>query len=104
MKLKSLSADKYEEWGADELVHWMVSIEPKVYGQYEEALTKALAEEQVTGECMDDIDVADIKRWVVVNFKHSKRLPREVKALVQGGAKQVNKPFEEGANAPTAYI
>ena len=48
LKLKTLSTDKYEEWGPDELVHWIV----------------------------------DIKRWGVINFKHSKRLLREIKALV----------------------
>eukprot|EP01084_Bolivina_argentea_P126138 223402_1 len=82
LKMQSLNINKYEEWSSEEIVHWIISLNPQIYGKYEQILTKTLKEEQVTGDCMCDVDVSDIKRWGIVQFKHSKALMKHIEALI----------------------
>ena len=103
LKVQSLDKSKYEEWGAEELVHWIVSIDPEVYSQYEEALRKTFQAEAVGGDCIDAIDANDVKGWGIVNFKHRKRLMQEINRLKDRN-KSKAAMLHEGANAHTAYI
>ena len=110
LKLDNLDVSKYKEWSRDELIYWIISIDKEVYGQYEQILKTSLTEEEVRGDCIDDIDVSDIKRWGIKNFKHSKNLMKQIKLLIERqqnvnqNVAKANPILNEGANAPTAYI
>ena len=67
LKVNNLDLDNYKDWDRDELIHWIISIDKDIYGQYEQILIQSFTEESVTGDCMDDIDVSDIKRWGILN-------------------------------------
>ena len=115
LKLENLNVDKYEEWSMDEIIHWILSIEPVIFRQYEGSLRKMLADEDVNGECLEAVDVSDIKRWGIRSFKHSKLLHQHIRSLVEGKRNKDNvnsnvasvanvTTMNEGSNAPTAYI
>ena len=106
LKLNNLDVGKYEEWGVDEIIYWIISLDEKVFQQYEGTLRKFLSEEDVNGECLIDVEVSDIKRWGIKSFKHSKLLLKAIKSLVDKDKIQNNdnNMLNEGANAPTAYI
>ena len=106
LKLNNLDVGKYEEWGVDEIIYWIISLDEKVFQQYEGTLRKFLSEEDVNGECLIDVEVSDIKRWGIKSFKHSKLLLKAIKSLVDKGKIQNNdnNMLNEGSNAPTAYI
>merc|ERR1711997_1126479 len=89
-KLKNLNTDNYEEWSADEIAHWIISLNPEIYGEYEQTLIKLLVEEDVNGECLENVDIADIKRFGIKSFKHSKQLLKEIKLLTQNKNKNKN--------------
>ena len=86
LKLKSLNPDNYEEWGPEEVTHWIVSIDPGMYGQYEQALTKSLKEEEVKGADLGDVDMTRRRPTIQVlrgfhgDRRHSNR-PRRRRRL-----------------------
>merc|ERR1712130_1087348 len=101
LKLENLNFDNYEEWTADEIVQWILSLNPEIYGEYEQILRKSLIEENVNGTDLDNVDSADIKRWGIKKFKHIKQLLKVIKSLTQDQNKQT---FTEGANTPIDFI
>lgn len=43
-----------------------------------------MSAEQVSGDCLDeDVSIADIKRWGVVQYKHSKHVLKGIKGLIR---------------------
>eukprot|EP01083_Nonionella_stella_P150432 479192_1 len=101
LKLQHLDTDNYEQWSADEVVHWMVSVDQQIYTQYEEKLKAFLKQEEVNGECLVDVEHSDIKRWGISNFKHAKQLLKSIKLLVH---KKDDNTQILNEGAPTAYI
>ena len=49
LKSKSPNEDEWEHWGSEQLIAWIVTIDPEEYGKYEEGLRKTFGAENVTG-------------------------------------------------------
>ena len=82
-KLQNINTDNYEEWSVNEVIHWIISLDPDNYGQYEERMRKVMIEEDVTGYCLDqDVDIKDMTRWGVTEIQHSKAVLKAIKALI----------------------
>ena len=82
LRLSALDNAGYSTWSGQQFIEWIISIDPQVYSQYAETLTASFHEELVTGECIDEIEAADVKRWGIINFTHMSRLMREIQGLV----------------------
>eukprot|EP01084_Bolivina_argentea_P229563 387419_1 len=88
----------YEKWNVNQLVEWIVELNPEIYGKYKQILIKTLSAENINGlsiktKVNDDtkpLEVKDIKRWGVKNFKHSKLLFRNIRLLVENNKGQKN--------------
>eukprot|EP01084_Bolivina_argentea_P059117 107901_1 len=106
LKLKCIDETKYETWSSDEIVSWIISLENNRYSKYEQILRISIAEEELTGEHLIDVNENDIKGWGIKNFGDKKNLCRKIKELVNKNNKNLNnfqQKINEG-NAPTAYI
>eukprot|EP01084_Bolivina_argentea_P195152 334861_1 len=105
LRLKCIDTTNYEQWNHDEILMWIMSLDNGRFTKYEQKLKQSLAEEDVSGVNLQEVDVADIKGWGVVNFNDKKYLMRQIQQLVQNVVKKVNDMNNEGNNvAPTAYI
>eukprot|EP00483_Globobulimina_turgida_P003163 UN03168 len=52
---QDVNPDNYEEWSAQQIINWIIALDPQIYGQYKKGLTKSLTSEQVNGQCMKQI-------------------------------------------------
>ena len=101
LKLSSLKTNEYTQWSLDEVVHWMISVDPSMYQKYKDVLVQKMSEEEVNGECLEQVDIKDIKRWGIKNFMHSKKLLKAINDLIQSNQ---NEGLQSSANESTAYL
>eukprot|EP01084_Bolivina_argentea_P160999 280300_1 len=78
----NIDVTKYLEWGAEQIVTWIVSLDTNRYLKYKEILQKAIKNEGVTGKHLSQVNEADIKGWGVVHFDDKKDLSLKIKQLV----------------------
>ena len=106
MKQRMINTEEFEEWSSEQFAAWIVSLDPAKYGQYEEGMKRMLIEEGVDGQCIDEkVAIADIKRWGIVHYLHSRHVLEEIRKLIQNKKGKQMLSMEEGANtAPTAYL
>eukprot|EP01084_Bolivina_argentea_P214197 363689_1 len=76
-----LNINNYHQWNSKYIVQWIISRDELIYSKYCNILIKHLTEEEVDGECLKDVDISDIHRWGIKNFKHSKQLLKHIKIL-----------------------
>ena len=106
LRVQNVDPSKFREWSTQEVVAWIVSLNPDSLGLYEDTMLRVMTEEGVDGECLDeDVSIADLKRWGVTLYKHSKHVLKEIKALIRSSG-AVNKCMDEGVAAAehTAYL
>ena len=108
-KLQNIDENKYNEWTKDELIYWIISLNGKVYKQYENNLKAMFDKQSIDGSCIEDIEDDDWKKWGIQNFKERKGLIKHIKSLInknknKNNNKQQNINDAEGTNPPTAYI
>eukprot|EP01084_Bolivina_argentea_P222025 375908_1 len=49
-----------------------------------------LSEEEFDGECLKAVEISDINRWGIKNFKHSKGLLKHIKILTDNQEGEIN--------------
>eukprot|EP01084_Bolivina_argentea_P214194 363682_1 len=69
--------------------------------QYRNTLIKMLSEEEVDGECLKAVEISDINRWGIKNFKHSKELLKHIKILSDNQEGEIERSQEEGDEKTT---
>merc|ERR1712154_52335 len=88
LKLKYIDTANYEQWEYEEIVQWILSLNKEMFSEYKGTLIDALKEESVNGQCLREVEVADIKRWGIKNFMHSKTLLKHIQNLVSNVANE----------------
>ena len=68
----NLDESQYDQWGPDEIVAWIINLDPKRLRRYEEALSKGLVEDQANTALLAEVDGADLKEWGIVDRKDRK--------------------------------
>ena len=115
---KNLKKDKFEEWGAEEIVCWILSLDLEMYGPYEDALREALKKECMNGQCLHLVGKDDLIRWGITNFEHFTILHQRIQELVKSkndGGENANdentnvenvnvENMKEGSSAVTPYM
>ena len=101
--------DKYKEWNVEDVINWMICLDPGEFSKYEEKMRKVMVEEEVTGDLLtNDIDIADLKRWGIIKLKHTKQVLKAIQSLItednKANANKNDAVLNEEANTPTAYI
>ena len=76
------SENAWQQWSVAEVSAWIVSLDPVIYAQYEMEMVRVMAEEDVDGETLRFVDVADLKRWGIVRLKHSKPILMRIQKLI----------------------
>ena len=108
LKLQHLDTTKYAEWGPEEIVSWILSLDGGRYMKYEEALRRNLKEEEVDGSMLDKVNSADLKGWGIVKFADKKHLEEQIGNLVANpnrpAANAAPMMANEGAHAATAFL
>ena len=82
LKSKLIDPSDYEQWDTQDIIAWILNLENGRFNKYKAKLEKTLIEENVKGEHLESVDVADIKGWGVVDFGDKKSLMKWIKALV----------------------
>eukprot|EP01084_Bolivina_argentea_P221136 374620_1 len=73
--------NNYKQWNSTQFIAWIISVEDCIYKQYAQILITSLTEENVNGTCLNDVDMSDIKRWGIKDFKYSKGLLKHIEML-----------------------
>lgn len=114
LKMPSFKGNDYSEWGPQEICDWIINIENGKLCKYEEVLGRNLKEEEVTGEMLQEIDGADLKRWGISKFADIKMVLKQIGQLIDGrthgdqsqtsSAALRSCTFEGVKTAPTVFI
>ena len=83
LKSKLIDPSRYKEWGTQDIITWILSLENGRYTKYKSKLEQSLNEEQVKGIHLESVDAIDVKGWGVVEFGDKKSLMKEIKALMK---------------------
>ena len=102
LKMRNIDVQNYRTWNWKQILLWILSLDDGRYSKYEDELRKNLANEEIGGEDLFEVNEADIKGWGVNNFKDKKNLSKRIKELVNQYKPAVGN--EGGLAAPTAYI
>ena len=107
LRLQQLDETKFIQWGSDQIVAWIINLDPNRLRKYEEVLTKGLVENEVNGAVLEEMDGADLKEWGIVDRKDRKYVRIEIEKLVANNRVKRNPDnmMIEGANAsPTSFV
>ena len=107
LRLQQLDETKFIQWGHDQILAWIINLDPNRLRKYEEVLTKGLVENEVNGAVLEEMDGADLKEWGIVDRKDRKYVRIEIEKLVasNGVKRNAENLMMEGANAAsTAFV
>ena len=87
-KQLKMNVGNFKQWSTEELVSWIVQLDPEHYAQYADEMLRVMTEEDVDGMCLDgDVSIDDLKRWGIRRFKHSKHILKAIMGLfLENGA------------------
>eukprot|EP01084_Bolivina_argentea_P214196 363687_1 len=98
-----LDINNYHQWNSNQvqkyIVKWIISCDE--FSEYRNTLIKHLSEEEVDGECLKAVEISDINRWGIKNFKHSKELLKHIKILSDNQEGEIERSQEEGDEKTT---
>jgi len=78
----SSSEHEWEEWEPPQIANWMLSLDSK-YKKYDKVLRKKLAEEEMHGSLLGELDTNDLDRFGIKSLKHKKQILIELKKLTK---------------------
>ena len=112
LRLQQLDESKYAEWGPVEIAAWIINLDKKRLGKYENAVKSALKEEEADGSLLEVADAGDLRGWGIQKREDRKFVQQHIDKLVKGNAPQKGGPkvAMQGLNtvadegAPTAYV
>ena len=98
LKAQSIDPSKYKSWDHENILFWIMSLDDGKFKSYEQKLRQNLAEEEVEGNQLNEVNETDIKGWGITKFGDKKCLLRHIQSLVQ---QNQNAMINEGH---TAYV
>ena len=104
LKIKSIDPTKYKTWDTNDVLSWILSLDNKLFLQYQDKLKKCLFEEQIQGNDLQDVNEIDVKGWGITKFAHKKKLVLRIKELVHDTNTNMYDEQTINEGAPTAYI
>eukprot|EP01084_Bolivina_argentea_P014856 27782_1 len=69
-------------WDAMQFVQWIISISPAYRDKYERILTKSFTEHNITGQCIFDLDMSDLKEYGIINLSDRKKIYVAIQQLI----------------------
>eukprot|EP01084_Bolivina_argentea_P214195 363686_1 len=98
-----LDINNYHQWNPNQVQKYITEwiILRHEFSQYRNTLIKMLSEEEVDGECLKAVEISDINRWGIKNFKHSKELLKHIKILSDNQEGEIERSQEEGDEKTT---
>lgn len=78
--------DNYKTWNSDDIIKWIITLDSGAFIVYTKKLSKALQENQITGDDLKDISRNDLSLFGVTVFKDRVRLMKHFESLVSGGS------------------
>ena len=99
-------AGNYLDWNHEDILEWILSLDNGIFVQYQSELTRVLKEENVSGDDLSIVDMDDLKRWGVKQFKHLKLLSKRIKELtnIQGVNKWVDANKSDGPEENVTFL
>lgn len=91
-EIDSIDESRYMEWTHSDIIRWIITLDDGRFFHYERQLKTTIAEEEVDGASLRDVDISDLKRWGIVKLKDFKYLQKEIDRLVAGAQIQSAAP------------
>ena len=73
----------WRTWDAEDIVNWIVKLNPKRYSKYQEILSVNLVKEEIDGSCLSDMDKNDLHRLGINVFKDKRDLIDKLQKLTK---------------------
>eukprot|EP01083_Nonionella_stella_P189410 700340_1 len=62
-RTSTVDESKYMEWSQDDVLCWILSLDDSKFLQYDNLLTRVIAEQELDGSCLVNVDLLDIEQW-----------------------------------------
>eukprot|EP00483_Globobulimina_turgida_P012594 UN12617 len=82
LKIESMDVSKYRSWDWFDIFVWIITIANGRFVKYEQDLHAILSEEQPTGQDLEYVNEADVKRWGVANFGDIHALRQSIQDMI----------------------
>ena len=79
---KKISVETYMNWTADELAHWVISLNQKEFAKYDSALREGFERDGICGKSMRIIDKSAWKSWGVTSRADRNAIQKHLAALL----------------------
>eukprot|EP01083_Nonionella_stella_P126425 382661_1 len=101
----NIDETNYTNWDAENVADWIINLDSK-YEKYEETLRVKLNEEGVDGSLLPDLDKSDLHRFGITLLKDKNAILKQIKRVTDQKQQHHEQlvQYNEGADAPTAYI
>merc|ERR1712130_162650 len=90
-----IDTTKYREWTPNEVVDWIVSLQPQKMKKYEKWLRSQCSKQGISGVALEYLDKATLLGLGVEDFMDRVYIERSIQQLIQQ-----NERFEEVPGAP----
>ena len=71
----------YKLWDVEDVVDWIIELDEK-YSKYKQDLISNLINEQIDGSCLSMLEVNDLHRLGITNFKDKKQVYQSIQQLI----------------------
>ena len=95
----NMTMSNYKNWDSDMITNWIISLS-KDYEQYETKLREKLKEESIDGMCLVEVDMDDLHRFGIANYKHKKNILKDIQELKERGRRWTLIQQEGNDNTP----
>ena len=85
IKYDELKSKYHDLWDVENIVNWMIDFDEDRHAKYRDDLIANMINEEIDGSCLSILQVNDLHRLGIINFKDKKQIYQSIQELVGDG-------------------